>query len=981
MRLSLSIVALALSIPASLAKLTSSKRANFLRTLQESGDCEICSQDNKNRPDFITIQYEPEGANSRFQDASKATCREGAYPTTTSLEITNKDGIRQSFPNISAGDTMTIVGPFDAETTFKYETGECYIHTSCSVPLVSNDQIGAFKVLAGTGCGIGQTDGNGTGTTTTQDSSCEICSQDNKNRPDSLTLQYKPVGAIPNTKISAKLTTSLEITNKAGIRQIFPDVSAGDTLTIVGPFDAETTFKYETGECYIHTSCSVPLVSNDQIGAFKVLAGTGCGIVGQTDGTGTGTTMTPDSNCEICSQDNKNRPDSLTLQYKPVGVNSQYQDISKATCVEGDYPESTTISTENKNGIRQTFAVTDGDNFTITGPFNAETTFDYGTGDCFIHTSCSVPLMVGDQIGAFQVMGGNDCQGPDNVVSPVDGTPEGMCEICSKDNKDKPEFLVIQYVPVGVDSQYQDEDRATCRGGNYPATTTIVMTNKDGTTQTFPNVRANDIFTIQGPFNAETTFSYDGGDCFIHTSCSAPLVTNDQIGPFKMLAGNECNADPEDPEDTVTVPPVEEPPTTGGNCEICSEDNKNKPNSITFQYSPVGLNSQYQEYNYATCREGTYPTSTKIVVESKNGDKQTFEGVSAGEFFTITGPFNAATTFSYDGGNCFIHTSCSVPLVTGDHIGPFIVHAGNECSDGQVETLPPVLEQTEEAPCEICSKNNGEQPVSLTLVYRSDGKESMYQDEKEATCGAGTYPESTTIVFTNAEGVMTAIDVQDGQPFTIVGPFKDMTTFQLSGETTKCSIELSCDAPLVAGDQLGPFLITEGNDCKYETSSPTQAPSPSPSAAPSISVSPSPAPTGGPSPSPSELPSPAPSDAPSTSPPTAEPTSAPSASPSDAPSPSPSVAPSISSSPSLAPTGGPSPSPSEAPSPFPSSVPSVAPSQAPTRQPCVSMISNEFSVGESIDVSYNVDWVPEDPLTNNGWICIYPCSVTEYFQS
>jgi hypothetical protein len=45
------------------------------------------------------------------------------------------------------------------------------------------------------------------------------------------------------------------------------------------------------------------------------------------------------------------------------------------------------------------------------------------------------------------------------------------------------------------------------------------------------------------------------------------------------------------------------------------------------------------------------------------------------------------------------------------------------------------------------------------------------------------------------------------------------------------------------------------------------------------------------------------------------------------------------------------------------------------------MNNNAFSVGDTIGVSYNIDWVPDEPLTDNGWLCIYPCSVTEYFES
>jgi hypothetical protein len=73
------------------------------------------------------------------------------------------------------------------------------------------------------------------------------------------------------------------------------------------------------------------------------------------------------------------------------------------------------------------------------------------------------------------------------TIPPTDGTPEGTCMIGSKDNKEdkKPEFLVIEYMPAGDNSQFQDASKAVCHAGTYPTTTTITVTNKDGTTQTF----------------------------------------------------------------------------------------------------------------------------------------------------------------------------------------------------------------------------------------------------------------------------------------------------------------------------------------------------------------------------------------------------------------------------------------------------------------------------------------------------------------
>ena len=313
-----------------------------------------------------------------------------------------------------------------------------------------------------------------------------------------------------------------------------------------------------------------------------------------------------DNVCEICSKDNRNKPERLTLIYKSDGKNSIYQDASKATCRQGTYPTSVTIETTNKKNAMETVDVTDGSIFEISGEFRAATLFNFVDEDisCFIHTSCSVPLVAGDQIGPFVVLEGNDCKysaspsaqpspSPTAQPSPSPSTPPTpspsapptatpstpptpapsaapsitptispitkspvqqqatappttpaptpACVICSKDDKTRPQFITIEYVPQGVDSEYQDDSKASCDQRAYPTETTLTVTNKDDVKQDFL-VQAGTVFTVDGPFDASTEFSFSNASgCSFHTSCSVPLMTGDQIGPFKLLAGNECS--------------------------------------------------------------------------------------------------------------------------------------------------------------------------------------------------------------------------------------------------------------------------------------------------------------------------------------------------------------------------------------------------------------------------------------------------------
>ena len=164
--------------------------------------------------------------------------------------------------------------------------------------------------------------------------------------------------------------------------------------------------------------------------------------------------------------------------------------------------------------------------------------------------------------------------------------------------------------------------------------------------------------------------------------------------------------------------------------------------------------------------------------------------------------------------------------------------------------------------CVICSKENKNKPDKLTLMYKSDGKNSDYQDSKKATCREAMYPTSTTIATTNKEDQVQTIDVTDGTVFGIHGKFNSETKFKFENGFA-CYIHTSCSVPLVAGDQIGPFVILEGNDCKHSVS-PSAQPSPSPSAQPT--GTPSTPPTTGPSPSPSIHPTGTPSTPPTPGP-------------------------------------------------------------------------------------------------------------------
>jgi hypothetical protein len=368
--------------------------------------------------------------------------------------------------------------------------------------------------------------------------------------------------------------------------------------------------------------------------------------------------------------------------------------------------------------------------------------------------------------------------------------------------------------------------------------------------------------------------------------------------------------------------------------------------SLTFQYITSGVTSSLQG-SKATCVAGEYPVCTSIQVTNANGFTQTFD-VCDGDIFKLDGPFDAATTFFFGASqdDCYIHTSCSVPIVDQDQVGPFKILAGNDCNSVPTNSTPiEPLENTDtvEDVCIICAEDSSmPKPTSLTVVYNSDGKTSEYMGNK-ASCKAGTYPIDGTVTFTNLNGETQIFNATNGNVMVLQGPFDDQLEFFFS-DGSSCTMDLSCSSMVVAGDTVGPFLLVEGNDCVYETQEPSQAPTEFPSQSPTLF------PTDMPSPQPSV--SPAPTITPY---PTVSPSSAPTASPTNQPSSAPSTG-----FPSVSPTGAPS------------------TSQAPTQAPCIEVARTEFQYGEAIAISFNAVYYPESPF-NDGWICMYPCAVTDYF--
>ena len=131
--------------------------------------------------------------------------------------------------------------------------------------------------------------------------------------------------------------------------------------------------------------------------------------------------------CTICDRNNKNRPSSITFTYKAGQGSSQNQQGDKASggALFASFPAS--IGVTVAGGFSQ--QVSDGQQFTVQAPggkFDAYSTVSFSNGQSFeFHTSCSVPIMVGDVYGPLTIVGGGSCP----VTQPPD--PCGRFGCCT----------------------------------------------------------------------------------------------------------------------------------------------------------------------------------------------------------------------------------------------------------------------------------------------------------------------------------------------------------------------------------------------------------------------------------------------------------------------------------------------------------------------------------------------------------------------
>lgn len=294
----------------------------------------------------------------------------------------------------------------------------------------------------------------------------------------------------------------------------------------------------------------------------------------------------PPHTCEICGQSRKINLKSLTLRWVSASGMNTVVSATRAWASNGG-------------------TVANGETVTITAgwgnKFSAWTTFDTGSGSESLHTSCSVPIFVGDRIrfGSdyleivdFDSDGYGDmaslCPPPPSPPPPTNPPSPQLCpidintldvctcipqtapapppapiireEVCGTDYNSKVTLLEFTYIggntlsnsqggktTVTGDSINTDIARIVCRNDNsgYMMPAQIVA---KGQTYVF-NGNGNRLGTqttcrVQGSVGGNLIGSQV---ISIHTSCSQPLFTGDiqgalQISCFMTTSGETCSS-------------------------------------------------------------------------------------------------------------------------------------------------------------------------------------------------------------------------------------------------------------------------------------------------------------------------------------------------------------------------------------------------------------------------------------------------------
>ena len=399
----------------------------------------------------------------------------------------------------------------------------------------------------------------------------------------------------------------------------------------------------------LHTSCSKPIYIGMVFGDFKITDGYSL------DG---GKLCPIDVTDDLC--DTNLKPVRLAFKYtaQNCSATSHSQDANKVVCSGDDIlPELVYIKVTDKSdplddGARVYYrgAVSLDEVFIIDAAWADENElssemnihiFDCTTQNVVqhvaFHTSCSQPLLLGDQFGSVQLIAFN----PHPSEYPPITTDDDLCDDFyggedQCDSGEKPSILAMKYTGenCNVSSHSQDGDKVNCSGDEHlPENVKIRVSDEDDPDDKKAKIffegaaTIGDIFLIDSQNAGEDkleskTFVYIF-DCAtgrlvqsveFHTSCSQPLLLGDQFGCLELIDFNP--------------PPTAYPPPEGGN------------SGSTVQ---IPGDAEYQVYpNYPN----PFNPSTEIRFDLKKADD-----VSITVYNTLGQVVRLLATYRFDAGH------------------------------------------------------------------------------------------------------------------------------------------------------------------------------------------------------------------------------------------------------------------------------------------------------------------------------------------
>ena len=547
------------------------------------------------RPNSLTMTYTGEGcpATNTTQPSDKYDCDDfnggpNADPSVYIVASENADGSGKIYFSGSVGinGTFTAAAANTNDTEFKSKTyfniystqggtllQRVNYHTSCSAPVVAGEQVGSLFLLSATfkngiDCGPATPPG--------PPEECPV-----------------PV-VIINSSQGANNTSVCE--DEAIVFSTDePDCSE---VTLTWNFGAGANPQTATGKGPHYVTYSSPGTATVTLKADNHCDG------------GVGTTVCPPpppppmgSNC---CESNSGKPKKITVKYTGASCSetNTSQQTDKYDCDNfsggpNNDPDVYIKVTENSDGsgkiyfsgnvaINSTFTPNAGN--VGDSEFKSKVFFNIYSSQggtllqrVNMHTSCSAPLVPGENIGSILL---ESAEWSDGSFCDISGGGSGGSGSgganCCESNSGKPKKLVLEYTGDGCSATNtsQQTDKYDCDNYNGgpngdPSVYIKVSENSDGSGKQYfaGNVALNGQFTPNAGNAGDTEFkskifisvySSQGGSLLqvvnMHTSCSAPLVPGDQIGSAKLISAEWANGNSCGP----TTPP-------GSNCLDCVE--------------------------------------------------------------------------------------------------------------------------------------------------------------------------------------------------------------------------------------------------------------------------------------------------------------------------------------------------------------------------------------------------------------------------